>query len=129
MHQFVAVHVRQTDVDDDHVVGVVPGSADHAQGFRAVVGRFDHAAVAIQQGVGGAADVLVGVDHQHPPPAQYGPLLDVQCRRMGLGRGHLLADLLDHLFNIAGVAEDALQALDHFRLVTDVALHDIARLR
>ena len=47
---------------------------------------------------------------------------------MGLRRGHLLPDLLDHLLDVAGVAEDALQPLDHFRLVADVALHDVDRL-
>ena len=44
---------------------------------------------------------------------------------MGLRRGHFLADLLNHLLDVAGVAENALQTFDDFRLVADVALHDV----
>ena len=44
---------------------------------------------------------------------------------MRLGGGHLLAHLLDHLLDVAGVAQDRLQPLDHLGLVADVALHDV----
>ena len=47
---------------------------------------------------------------------------------MGLPGRHRLADLLDHLLDVAGVAEDPLQALDHLGFVADVALHDVDRL-
>ena len=78
--------------------------------------------------MGGAAHVLVGVDHQNPPAAEHRPLLDLHRRRQGLGRRHLLAHLLDHLLDVAGVAEDALQPLGHFRLVADVTLHHVHRV-
>ena len=39
-----------------------------------VVGRLDDAAVSFEQRVGGAADPLVGVDHQHLQATQPGPL-------------------------------------------------------
>ena len=94
-------------------------------GLGAVVGGLHGAAVAVQQAVGGAADVLVGIDHQHPAAPQRRPLVHLHRLRMGLGGRHLLTHLLDHLLDVAGVAEDALQPLDDFRLVADVALHDV----
>ena len=48
------------------------------------MGRFDDAAVALQQVVGGAADAFVGIDHQNPPAAQQRPLVDLLAVRMGL---------------------------------------------
>ena len=100
-------------------------AADHELGFAAVVGRFDDAAVALQQGVGRAADALVGIDHQDALADQRRPQLDAADVRLGLGRGHRLADLLDHLLDVAGIAQDLLQPLDHVRLVADVALHHV----
>ena len=58
-------------------------------------------------------------------PLQRRPLFDLLARRQRLHGGHRLADFLNHLLDIAGIAQNALQPLDHFGLVADVALHDV----
>ena len=57
------------------------------------MGGLHHAAVALQEVVGGAADVLVGVGHQNPPAAEQGPFLDLHRRRQRLGRGLHVGDV------------------------------------
>ena len=44
---------------------------------------------------------------------------------MGLAGRHLLPHLLNHLLDVAGVAEDVLQPLGDIGIVADVALHDV----
>ena len=63
----------------------------------------------------GAANVLVRIDDQNLQAAQLRPLLILHRLRMRLAGGHFLPDLLNHLLDVAGVAEDALQPLDDVR--------------
>ena len=42
-------------------------------------------------------------------------------RRTG---GHLLAHLLDHLLDVAGISQDSLQSFHEVSVVADVAFHD-----
>ncbi len=78
-----------------------------------------------KQRVGGAANAFIGIHHQHAPPNEGRPQLDAGRGRLGLGRGHRLAHLLDDLLDVAGIAEDRLQPLDHVWLMADVALHHV----
>ena len=72
-----------------------------------------------------ASHVAVFVDQQHTAVLQIGPFLERLDLGMGLHRRHLLPDFLDHLFDVAGVSQDPLQAFDHLGLVADVAFHHV----
>src|SRR5262249_48099998 len=100
-------------------------AADHELGFAAVVGRFDDTAITFQERVGGAANAFVGVDDQYAAANEQWPRLDASARWLGFDRGHRLADFLNHLFDVASVSQNLLQALDDLGLVADVSLHDV----
>ncbi|NBU17634.1 MAG: hypothetical protein EBS48_11640, partial [Actinobacteria bacterium] len=85
-------------------------------------------AVALEEAVCRGPHLLVGVDDEDPLPGQRpAPLAAPMLRVGGAGR-HLLPHLLDRLLDVAGVAEDALEALPDVGVVADVALHDVDRV-
>ena len=73
----------------------------------------------------GQADRLVGIDHQNSPAnKQRSRRSDIGYRR-SCHWGHILADFLYHLLDIARIAQNMLQSLHDFRFVTDITLHHI----
>ena len=53
----------------------------------------------LEQRVSVVADGFVRVDHENAPVAELGTVMDWVGRRRGLGRRHIPADFLDHLFD------------------------------
>ena len=123
--QFVTGHVGQTDVGDDHIVGLTANGPHHRCRFGAIAGCLHDAAVSLKEIMGRSSHLLVGVDYEYLPARDESLALALPQLRVGRTGSHLFAHLLNDLLDIAGVPQDPLQTLHHVGVVADITLHDV----